>query len=145
MWYFVICLSEFMLGQISVLLKKCGPENLWGLNPHFPHILSTLSPHFINNVPIPTNSQLIINYLAMFSPKIPHYSTISPLSPHFKINILPTVPYFVNAQVLCGEIVGTIVGTMLIWEKTGVNVDTYIFLILLLNDSTTVGRMWGTC
>ena len=41
----------------------------------------------------------------------------------------------------CGENVGN----MLMWGKPGENVDTYIFLILLLNDSTIVGRMWGTC
>ena len=102
-------------------------ENLWGLNQHFPHILSILSTHFHNKRPIPRNCQLIINNLAMFLPTIPHCSTIYQLSSHYNTNILFSFPHLVNAQIVCGENVGTM------WEKPGKDVDTYLFLILLPN------------
>ena len=97
---------------------------------HTPHILSTYSPY-----------PQIVNFWPIFSPQIPHVSTIYLLSPHFKINILSSSPHLVNAKVLSGKNVGN----MLMWLKCGRNVETDLFLILLLNNSFLVGRMWGIC
>ena len=127
--------------QGEVLLNKCGPENLWGLNQHFPHILSTFSPHFHNKLPIPTNCQLIINHLSMFSPQIPYYSTMYQLSPHFKINIL----YLVPTSCQCTSSLWGECGDMLMWGKPGGNVETDLLLILLPYHSSIVGRVWGLC
>ena len=88
------------LGAVEQLMDRENVGKLWGLNQHFTHIQPTSPPHFNNNIPIPTNCQLLINYFTMFAPKIPHYSTIYPLSPHLKINILSSNPHIVNAQVL---------------------------------------------
>ena len=88
------------LGAVEQLMDRENVGKLWGLNQHFTHILPTSPPHFNNNIPIPTNCQLLINYCTMFAPKIPHYSTIYPLSPHLKINILSSNPHIVNAKVL---------------------------------------------
>ena len=53
-----------------------------------------------------------------------------------------TFPYFPSKWLIhCGENVGD----MLMWGKPGENVDTNIFLILLINDSSIVGRMWELC
>ena len=78
------------------ICKFCGaPKDVWArefvgtkstFSPHPISILPTFSPHFDNKLPIPTNYQLIVNYLSMFLTKVPHYSTIYHHFLHFKIN-----------------------------------------------------------
>ena len=112
-------------------------EQMWARE--FVGTKSTFSPHSINIIPtfyqqcthphkFPINYQLFSNVFPRNSPLLNNFSTFLPLQNQHS----PHSPIFCQCS-------------SSLWGDCGENVDIYLFLILLLNDSSIVGRMWGTC
>ena len=84
-------------GFREVVKRKCG--EFLTKNQHFPHILSTYSPHSINILPIPTNCQLLTNIFPTNSPCLNNSSLFS----NIDINILSSGQCKGSLWGECGE------------------------------------------